>query len=295
MLIPTFHRQLTLKISFYSKEVLTLSFQRILDLLPSLETVYNMPRDLLYKKELVACIAAHENLQCVEVSAQPMEGRVMDSRMPGEHLPCTSVYRYHLNLQHPYYDHTLETYFAEIYNPGIRVSSLSLSLTALDDIESLIRRHQIFPDLFFLSLFNFQRDNNNPERITSLMSSFLNLNPTVKDLEFDSFVLFFEFAHLQSPPLARLSQDDYRHIKLYSSTWAISKWNVGVECQKLSVSTNRELEMKESRFFFDHIRIFIPTLKELAVDLYVDQDSAERLEDVLETVSGIVLERQYSF
>ena len=174
----------------------------------------------------------------------------------------------------------------------MRVSSLSLSSTALDDIEPLIRRHRIFPDLSFLSVFKVQRDNN-PERIISLIHSFLDLNPTVKDLKFDSFVLFFEFAHLQSPPFARLSPNDYPHLKLHSSTWAISEWNVGVECQKLSVRTSRESEMKESRFFFDHIRIFIPTLKELAIDLgyYVGQDSAKRLEDVLETVSYIVLER----
>ena len=99
ILIPTLYRQLSLKNSYNTMKVLILSFQRILDLLPSLKTVYSMPCDLLYNQELVACIAAHPNLHRVEVSSTPLKARSIDSRKPSDHLPCTPVYRYHLNLQ----------------------------------------------------------------------------------------------------------------------------------------------------------------------------------------------------
>jgi len=254
-----------------------------------------MPRDFLCGRAMIARISTHPNLRYVEVSPAPMTGSAVDSRMSGDPFPCTSVYRYHLSLPRPPYAISLETYFPEIRNPGMRVLTLLLS-PAIDDIEFLIRHRRVFPDLFALSLLDIRE--NDLERVIRLTDSFLQLNPTIKTLEFDSFDLFFEFAHLQFPPITPLLWGDYPDLKLDSSTWAIPKTpQMAAECQKLAVYTIRELEMKESCFFFDEIRFFIPTLKELAIDLgyYVGRDSAKRLEDVLVTVSDIVLSIHLTF
>ena len=47
-------------------------------LLPSLETIYNMPRDYLYNRANPACISVHPKPNYVEVSPTPMDRWFMD-------------------------------------------------------------------------------------------------------------------------------------------------------------------------------------------------------------------------
>jgi len=284
-----------MKTPYVYTNVLSNVIARIIGLLPSLEVIYNMPRDYLHNRAIPACISVHPKLHYIEVAPTRMTRSLVDPRMPRERLPCTSVYRYHLNLPRPPYFIDMETCLPEILNPEMRVLTLLLS-PAVKEIEVLIHSHPVFPDLSALSLFDIRDDSS--DRIVSLTDSFLQLNPTIKTLEFDSFDLFFEFAHRQSPSLARLSRRDYRYLNLNSSTWTVPKTlHMAAECQKVAVYTTYESQMKENRIFFDDIRRFIPTLKELAIDLgyYSGRQSAERVEDVRDTVSLVALDHGYRF
>ena len=267
-----------------------LVLEAIIGMSPNLLTIKNVHHKILCFPKTVDAILSSQSLGAVEVFTSPIDrSSVHEARRTDQTLPTSPMFRYHVNSQMvPFSSITVEANFPEIADPNIRILTLSL-MAGLRDLEYVMRARCLLPDLQALQLFNLH--NSDLPKFTSLLDSFLAVNPTLVCVRVDDLDIILELAHMQSPSKSWPSVEGNRHTRIRSSSWhrpTNAQLGQPLVCEHLSIYTKREREMKEVLLLFNDLLPYIPTLKSLTLNFgyYVGQSSPDRLSNLLYNVSS---------